>query len=63
MRNLAVFNDTTLKKVRSSIALDKPLHKKMKDKFLKAMTNKKKKAEYLAKFQHSEQKDLTSVPN
>jgi len=54
LRNLAIFNDTTFKKLRTMVALDKPLHKKMKAKFLKAMTSKKKKEEYLSKF---EQKD------
>ena len=49
LRNLAIFNDTTLQKLRRELSQDKELLPKLKAKFLKAMKNKKKKEEYLNK--------------
>ena len=49
LRNLAIFNDTTLQKLRRELSHDKELLPKLKANFLKSMKNKKKKEEYLNK--------------
>ena len=50
LRNLAIFNDSTIRKIRTITGIDKKEHDKMKKQFLKAMENKKRKQEYLDKF-------------
>jgi len=50
LKNMAVFHDSTIQKIRTIQDRDNKKYEKMKKDFLKAIKNKKRLEEYLNKF-------------
>jgi len=53
LKNMSVFHDTTIRKIRTIKAQDTKRYEKMKKKFLVGMRSKKKKEEYLKKHEEN----------